>query len=138
MTGSMISGIFVVVLLVVVLLAAVLGYYFIKNKKYKDDHGTVSINPDYHSNLSSSKLFYLVCNHDSVWLEYVPDEWEVARDNVVILRELGQGSFGMVYEGLLRNTVPNQPEVKCAIKTVNEKANVKERMEFLTEASVMK
>jgi uncharacterized membrane protein YdfJ with MMPL/SSD domain len=62
----MISGIFVVVLLVVVLLAAVLGYYFIKNKKYKDDHGTVSINPDYHSNLSSSKLFYLVCNHDSV------------------------------------------------------------------------
>ncbi|EFX62637.1 putative insulin receptor, partial [Daphnia pulex] len=84
----------------------------------KDDHGTVSINPDYH--------------------KYVPDEWEVARDNVVILRELGQGSFGMVYEGLLRNTVPNQPEVKCAIKTVNEKANVKERMEFLTEASVMK
>ncbi|XP_046460767.1 insulin-like peptide receptor isoform X3 [Daphnia pulex] len=118
MTGSMISGIFVVVLLVVILLAVVLGYYFIKNKKYKDDHGTVSINPDYH--------------------KYVPDEWEVARDNVVILRELGQGSFGMVYEGLLRNTVPNQPEVKCAIKTVNEKANVKERMEFLTEASVMK
>jgi insulin receptor len=51
---------------------------------------------------------------------------------------LGQGSFGMVYEGLLRNTVPNQPDVKCAIKTVNEKANIKERIEFLTEASVMK
>ncbi|EFX62131.1 hypothetical protein DAPPUDRAFT_17903, partial [Daphnia pulex] len=31
-----------------------------------------------------------------------------------------------------------QPEVKCAIKTVNEKAIVKEQMEFLTEASVMK
>jgi insulin receptor len=64
----------------------------------------------------------------------------VARDNVVILRELGQGSFGMVYEGLLYVTqfIYNQPEVKCAIKTVNEKAIVKEQMEFLTEASVMK
>ncbi|EFX64263.1 hypothetical protein DAPPUDRAFT_15977, partial [Daphnia pulex] len=65
----------------------------------------------------------------------------VARDNVVILRKLGQGSFGMVYEGLLYVTqfiYFNQPEVKCAIKTVNEKAIVKEQMEFLTEASVMK
>jgi insulin receptor len=46
----------------------------------------------------------------------------------------------MVYEGLLYVTqfIYNQPEVKCAIKTVNEKAIVKEQMEFLTEASVMK
>jgi hypothetical protein len=34
-----------------------------------------SIRPDYHINLSSSKLFGLVHDHDSVWLEYVPDEW---------------------------------------------------------------
>ncbi len=68
----------------------------------------------------------------------MPDEWEVARENVVILQELGQGSFGMVYEGLLRNTVPNEPEVKCAVKTVNEKATINERIQFLNEASVMK
>lgn len=84
------------------------------------------------------KLFVSLIANAFLRSEYVPDEWEVARDNVVIMRELGQGSFGMVYEGLLRNTVPNEPEVKCAIKTVNEKANIKERMEFLTEASVMK
>lgn len=66
---------------------------------------------------------------------YVPDDWEVARDNVVTIRPLGQGSFGMVYEGILRS---NGSETKCAIKTVNEKADVTERIQFLNEASVMK
>ncbi|KZS17897.1 Tyrosine-protein kinase receptor [Daphnia magna] len=117
LSGGILAGILVLVLIVVISILCI-GYFFMKNKKNKDEHGIISINPDYH--------------------KYVPDEWEVARDNVVIMRELGQGSFGMVYEGLLRNTVPNEPEVKCAIKTVNEKANIKERMEFLTEASVMK
>lgn len=62
----------------------------------------------------------------------------MARDNVVLIKELGQGSFGMVYEGLVRNVVPNQAEAKCAIKTVNEKASIPERIQFLNEASVMK
>lgn len=69
---------------------------------------------------------------------YVPDGWEVSRDDVELIRELGKGSFGMVYEGLLRNVVPNEPEVKCAVKTVNEKATIGERIQFLNEASVMK
>ncbi|KAI9561263.1 putative insulin receptor [Daphnia sinensis] len=116
-SGSTLTIIVVLVLIVVISILCI-GYFLMKNKKNKDEHGIISINPDYH--------------------KYVPDEWEVPRENVVIIRELGQGSFGMVYEGLLRNTVPNEPEVKCAIKTVNEKANIKERIEFLTEASVMK
>lgn len=32
---------------------------------------------------------------------YEPDETEVDRDKIKLLRELGQGSFGMVYEGIL-------------------------------------
>lgn len=44
----------------------------------------------------------------------------------------------MVYEGIVRNVVPNQPEAKCAVKTVNEKATISERIQFLNEASVMK
>lgn len=80
-----------------------------------------SINPDYHS------------------ATYYPDEWEVPRESVVIIRDLAQGSFGMVCEGIIRNCprtgIPEQP---CAIKTVNEHANERDRIEFLNEASVMK
>jgi insulin receptor len=69
---------------------------------------------------------------------YEPDEWEVPRKNVELLRELGQGSFGMVYEGIVHDVVDGRPEMPCAIKTVNEHATDRERSEFLNEASVMK
>lgn len=36
------------------------------------------VNPEYISNI------------------YVPDEWEVSRSSIEIIKELGQGSFGMV------------------------------------------
>ncbi|KAK3923159.1 Insulin-like receptor [Frankliniella fusca] len=80
-----------------------------------------NINPDYHS------------------ATYVPDEWEVPRENITIIKELGQGSFGMVYEGIIRNCprTGNRQDA-CAIKTVNENSNDRERIEFLNEASVMK
>nr|BBI47313.1 insulin-like peptide receptor 1 [Gnatocerus cornutus] len=68
---------------------------------------------------------------------YVPDEWEVPRKKIELNRELGQGSFGMVYEGLARD-VRGKAQIKCAVKTVNEHATNRERLEFLNEASVMK
>lgn len=69
---------------------------------------------------------------------YVPDEWEVAREKITMSRELGQGSFGMVYEGVAKGVVKDEPETRVAIKTVNEAASMRERIEFLNEASVMK
>uniref|UniRef100_A0A7N8Y4L7 Tyrosine-protein kinase receptor n=1 Tax=Mastacembelus armatus TaxID=205130 RepID=A0A7N8Y4L7_9TELE len=69
---------------------------------------------------------------------YVPDEWEVPREKISVLRELGQGSFGMVYEGIAKDIVKGDPETRVAIKTVNESASLRERIEFLNEASVMK
>uniref|UniRef100_A0A669ENW9 Tyrosine-protein kinase receptor n=1 Tax=Oreochromis niloticus TaxID=8128 RepID=A0A669ENW9_ORENI len=69
---------------------------------------------------------------------YVPDEWEVPRDKIALLRELGQGSFGMVYEGVAKDIVKGDPETRVAVKTVNESASLRERIEFLNEASVMK
>uniref|UniRef100_A0A671WSD2 Tyrosine-protein kinase receptor n=1 Tax=Sparus aurata TaxID=8175 RepID=A0A671WSD2_SPAAU len=69
---------------------------------------------------------------------YVPDEWEVAREKITMHRELGQGSFGMVYEGIAKGVVKDEPETRVAIKTVNESASMRERIEFLNEASVMK
>uniref|UniRef100_A0A8C2E8R9 Tyrosine-protein kinase receptor n=1 Tax=Cyprinus carpio TaxID=7962 RepID=A0A8C2E8R9_CYPCA len=69
---------------------------------------------------------------------YVPDEWEVEREKITMCRELGQGSFGMVYEGIAKGVVKDEPETRVAIKTVNESATLHERIEFLNEASVMK
>ncbi|XP_021916147.1 insulin-like peptide receptor isoform X2 [Zootermopsis nevadensis] len=64
---------------------------------------------------------------------YEPDEWEIVRDKVELVRELNKGSFGIVYEGILWPA-----NIRCAVKTVDEKATVRERIEFLTEASAMK
>lgn len=71
-------------------------------------------------------------------LQYIPDEWEVARDRVIQLNPLGQGSFGMVYEGILKGYNNSAEDTPCAVKTVNENATDRERMNFLNEASVMK
>lgn len=87
--------------------------------------------------VSNMKLIASV-NPEYVPTVYVPDEWEVPRKKIELLKELGQGSFGMVYEGIGRDIVDGQREIRCAIKTVNEHATDRERSEFLNEASVMK
>ncbi|XP_073958347.1 insulin-like receptor isoform X2 [Choristoneura fumiferana] len=85
----------------------------------------------------ANKLFASV-NPEYVSTVYVPDEWEVPRSNIECIRELGQGSFGMVYEGIAKGLAKGKPETRCAVKTVNEHATDRERIEFLNEASVMK
>ncbi|KAM9460573.1 insulin-like growth factor 1b receptor [Clarias gariepinus] len=101
--------------------------WFVFTKKRNNDrlgNGVLyaSVNPEY---LSATEV-------------YVPDEWEVAREKITMSRELGQGSFGMVYEGIAKGVVKDEPETRVAIKTVNESASMHERIEFLNEASVMK
>ncbi|XP_046805148.1 insulin-like receptor [Lucilia cuprina] len=86
---------------------------------------------------SDLKIFPSVNPH-YISLQYIPDEWEVARDKVIQLNPLGQGSFGMVYEGILKGYNNSSEDTPCAIKTVNENATDRERMNFLNEACVMK
>lgn len=76
-------------------------------------------------------------NPEYMSTSYEPDEWEVPRDKIKLLNELGQGSFGMVYQGIVFD-LNGIPELDCAVKTVNEGAQVHERNEFLQEASTMK
>lgn len=45
---------------------------------------------------------------------YEPDEWEVPREKIKLLQELGQGSFGMVYKG--EYTTDDGNCLKCAVK----------------------
>lgn len=116
-----VSVIFILVSFVLILLGFAIRYCLVKHKKNRNYYGTILGNLYHRSNYcpqSCLLYFRYLFNHNSDWLEYVCKEWEVARDNVVFIREVGKGSFGMVYKGLLRNTVPKQPEVKCAVKMV--------------------
>ncbi|XP_029378614.1 insulin-like growth factor 1a receptor isoform X1 [Echeneis naucrates] len=117
----------IIPVLVTVFIASLTTILFFVNKKRNSDrlgNGVLyaSVNPEY---VSAAEM-------------YVPDEWEVAREKITIYRELGQGSFGMVYEGIAKGVVKDEPETRVAIKTVNESASMRERIEFLNEASVMK
>ncbi|XP_058832990.1 insulin-like receptor isoform X2 [Topomyia yanbarensis] len=109
-------------LLILILLTAPVGVYWYKwhYLPLQNMRLIAQVNPDY------ANVIYKI------------DEWEVEREHITQLEELGQGSFGMVYKGILtqlRNVKCNTP---CAIKTVNENATTKERDSFLIEASVMK
>lgn len=50
--------------------------------------------------------------------------------------EIGRGSFGIVYKGNYNH--PELGVIECAIKTVNEGATYRDRIQFLVEAHVMK
>ncbi|XP_042351337.1 insulin-like growth factor 1a receptor isoform X2 [Plectropomus leopardus] len=117
----------IIPIIVTLFIASLTTILFFVNKKRNSDrlgNGVLyaSVNPEY---FSAADM-------------YVPDEWEVAREKITMHKELGQGSFGMVYEGIAKGVVKDEPETRVAIKTVNESASMRERIEFLNEASVMK
>lgn len=94
----------------------IIGYVYLRNrqKKKTQERLIASVNPDY------------------IETKYIIDSWEVPRESVEILEELGLGNFGMVCRGRLDNNID------VAIKTFSETASEREKNEFLNEASVMK
>nr|QIS94309.1 insulin receptor 1a [Pyrrhocoris apterus] len=115
--------IILIVMLVIFIIFSFVGmfFYFLKRQYIQ---------------VPNSKLFATV-NPDYVPTVYEPDDWEVPRNRVELLGEIGQGSFGMVYEGRLYS-LDGSSEQLCAVKTVNVQAADRDRIEFLNEASVMK
>ncbi|XP_017878213.1 insulin-like receptor [Ceratina calcarata] len=107
---------------VVSVVLSLVAYYVCKRKYRERKNMTLiaTVNPQY------------------VSTPYVLDEWEVPREKIKMLKSLGKGTFGMVYEGIATDIVKGKPEVRCAVKTVNKDASERERIEFLNEASVMK
>lgn len=112
-----------IVLLVILVLCGIGALAWFYRRKYGPPDSRIkiiaSVNPDY------------------VSMQYTPDEWEIPREKIIQLNELGQGSFGMVYEGVVMN-LGDHERMRCAIKTVNENATDRERINFLKEAAVMK
>ncbi|KAJ3606406.1 hypothetical protein NHX12_025927 [Muraenolepis orangiensis] len=58
------------------------------------------------------------------------DQWEIPRSSLKLLKRLGAGQFGEVYEGLWNNTTP------VAVKTL--KQGTMDSQDFLREAQIMK
>lgn len=75
----------------------------------------------------------IVIVDDNPNYHYNPDHYEVQREDVEFVHELGIGRFGTVFQGVLRpnNTI-------CAIKTIPSDASEDYRNEFLGEATTMK
>lgn len=121
MTKEVMIAIILACLVFVVLIAVLIVWIFFKKKFGDLPKPTTSINPDYVMDFV-----------------YEPDEWEVDRDKVQLIRELGQGSFGMVYEGIVKNIVSGKEETKVAVKTTNSQSSDYDRYMFLQEISMMK
>ena len=64
------------------------------------------------------------------------DDWEMPRDRVVMNRKLGEGAFGMVYGG--ESFFDEKGWVAVAVKTLKTGSSVEEKVNFLSEADMMK
>ncbi|XP_059487087.1 insulin-like receptor [Neocloeon triangulifer] len=117
------SQFFILVIFIIACLFIVAVWLLLQNHRKK-------------THLANMKIIATV-NPEYVSTIYVPDEWEVPRKKIEFIKELGQGSFGMVYEGIVRD-IQGKSEAACAVKTAGAQATERERMEFLKEASVMK
>ncbi|KAK3802519.1 hypothetical protein RRG08_033179 [Elysia crispata] len=106
-----------------VIVAITICYCYFKHRFRKEDMTVISQNANY---IPSEPC-------------YTMDDWEVDRSKIRTIREIGQGSFGMVYEGIATGLGddPNE-EIRVAVKTVNDRAGFNDRREFLKEATTMK
>lgn len=64
----------------------------------------------------SETIFYYLPALFSCTLVYIADEWEVPREKIKLVRELGNGSFGMVYEGEAKELCPDMLHCRVAVK----------------------
>lgn len=64
------------------------------------------------------------------------DKWEMAREAVVINRKLGEGAFGTVYGG--EANFDESGWLAVAVKTLKVGSTTEEKLDFLSEAEVMK
>jgi insulin receptor len=78
--GSVLTPVLIAIGIVVIIIFASVSYWY----RRKDQ-----------SMRANMKLIASV-NPEYVSMTYQPDEWEVPRENIIQLQELGQGSFGMV------------------------------------------
>ncbi|XP_071544866.1 tyrosine-protein kinase receptor-like isoform X2 [Panulirus ornatus] len=67
----------------------------------------------------------------------VKDLKEIPRENLTLVKALGQGAFGEVYQGYLKNYAGDSVEMPVAVKTLPEMSSNQAEMDFLMEALIM-
>ncbi|XP_046399789.1 ALK tyrosine kinase receptor-like isoform X2 [Ischnura elegans] len=67
----------------------------------------------------------------------IQDLKDIPRDNLRLVKALGQGAFGEVYQGLFRNRAGDAVEMPVAVKTLPERSSGQAEMDFLMEALIM-
>ena len=79
----------------------------------------------------------LIANVNPEYAEFRDgDRWNIRPENLEVKEELGKGTFGKVFNGVV-NTL-EEGHIPCAIKTLNDGATMHDQMEFVNEAAVMK
>ncbi|XP_074091238.1 leukocyte tyrosine kinase receptor [Macrotis lagotis] len=66
-----------------------------------------------------------------------PGLLEVPRGNITLLRALGHGAFGEVYEGLVLGIAGGPSPLQVAVKTLPELCSQQDEMDFLMEALII-
>ncbi|XP_074846815.1 tyrosine-protein kinase FRK [Carettochelys insculpta] len=109
------------------------GFFLSKKKTFK----TLNEFVDYHTTYSDGLCVKLKnpCIKIKVPAPFdlsykTADQWEIDRNSLKLLKKLGSGQFGEVWEGLWNNTTP------VAIKTL--KPGSMDPKDFLREAQIMK
>ncbi|KAK8724005.1 hypothetical protein OTU49_011393, partial [Cherax quadricarinatus] len=67
----------------------------------------------------------------------IKDLREIPRENLTLVKALGQGAFGEVYQGYLKNYAGDSVEMPVAVKTLPEMSSNQAEMDFLMEALIM-
>ncbi|XP_066969584.1 tyrosine-protein kinase receptor [Macrobrachium rosenbergii] len=67
----------------------------------------------------------------------IKDLKAVPRENLTLVKALGQGAFGEVYQGYLKNYAGDSVEMPVAVKTLPEMSSNQAEMDFLMEALIM-
>ena len=61
----------------------------------------------------------------------------IKREQITLIKRLGSGAFGEVFEGKIKDIVRGEAETRIAIKSLKEGATQYEVVEFLKEAKLM-
>ena len=62
---------------------------------------------------------------------------EYPRENIIYIRDLGQGHFGVVVQAEAREIIPGREQSTVAVKVLKEGASVQVKKEFFREAALM-
>lgn len=102
-----------VLFIVTILVMSILTLKILQKRKISlDDILVASVNPEY----------------ECSW-----DQWELRKEDIEVVKQIGQGTFGKVFEGILRPS-----NIPCAVKSVSDNMDAFEKNVFINEASIMK